>query len=228
MHLAEAIEPKPCAAASPVCVLLSGGMDSAVCLHWALETYGLGRVFAFAVNYGQRHRRELVSARQIAAAAGVELVLRTVAIPWQSSQLTGQRLDADSPVVPGRNPILATLAAAEVTERGGGEIVMGCCADDALGFPDCRPTFVVAMSAMLTAAFDRPVTLRAPFLTYTKVELLREAERLGALDAVGVSWSCYRPRSAGARSPVPCGACHACEVRAAAFDELELVDAGRR
>lgn len=224
MHFAEANEPRPYAAASPVCVLLSGGMDSAVCLHWAIETFGLGRVFAFAVNYGQQHRRELVSARQIAEEAGVELVLRTIAIPWQSSPLAWQCLDADTPV-PGRNLILATLAAAEVTGRGGGTIVMGGNADTALRSVGCLPTFVLTMSAMLTASFDRPVTLRAPFLTYRKAELVLEAMRLGALDAVMTSWSCDRPRSALVRGPAPCGACPACAARAAAFEELDLLDA---
>lgn len=211
-----------------VCVLLSGGMDSAVCLHWALDVYGRGRVFALAVNYGQRHRRELVSARQIAQDAGVELVERTVAIPWQTSQLTGGGAGDDSPVVPGRNVILATLAAAEVSARGGDTIIMGCCADDALGFPDCRPGFIQSMSPMLSAAFDTPIRLRAPFLASTKARLLEAAQRLGAIEAVGRSWSCYRPQSAGARAPVPCGRCHACEVRAAAFADAGLSDPGRR
>ena len=225
----EALSHAAAAEVSPVCVLLSGGMDSAVCLHWAIERFGRASVFALAVDYGQRHRRELVSARRIAHAAGVELVERMVAVPWGSSQLTGARADADSPVVPGRNAILAILAAAEVTARGGAAVVMGCCADDALGFPDCRAGFVRAAERMLSEAFDVPLALHAPFLERTKPELLTDAIAIdGALEAVGLSWSCYRPRSAGARGPIPCQGCHACEVRAAAFDALGLLDAGRR
>ncbi len=77
MRLVEATEPE---------------VSAAVCLHWASRAHGRGRVFAFAVNYGQRHRCELVSARQIASDAGVELVVRTIAIPLpRHDRESGQR-----------------------------------------------------------------------------------------------------------------------------------------
>lgn len=208
-------------------VLLSGGMDSAIALHWAIAEHGRERVFALSVDYGQRHRCELSSARRIARAADVEHVERTIVMPWGESLLTGGA--SASPVVPGRNVILATLAAVEVARRGGAAVVIGCCADDAAGFPDCRALFLDAMAGAVSAALDRPVKFVAPLLETSKAAMLARAARIpGALEAVVLSWSCYLPRSAGARAPIPCGECNACALRARAFDAAGRRDPGRR
>lgn len=217
------------ASLTPVVVLLSGGMDSAIALHWAVARYGRERVVALSVDYGQRHGCELVAARRIASRAGVEHVERAIVVPWGESLLTDGDGENASPIVPGRNVILATLAAAEVVRRGGTAVVIGCCADDAAGFPDCRPGFLVAMSVAISAAFDLDVELVAPLLHTPKAAMLARAARLpGALEAVDLSWSCYRPQSAGARAPIACGECNACALRARAFDAAGRRDPGRR
>jgi 7-cyano-7-deazaguanine synthase len=125
--------------------------------------------------------------------------------------------------VPGRNAILATIAAAHVP---GGRVVMGCCADDAERFADCRPAFVEALDAVLRLALD--VSLEAPLVHLSKTEALRLARTVrGAWSAVALSWSCYAPRDAGARRPVKCGSCLACVTRAAAFAEVGEPDPAR-
>jgi 7-cyano-7-deazaguanine synthase len=208
-------------------VLLSGGMDSAIALHWAIARFGRDDVFAFSIDYGQQHRRELGSARRIASIAGVEHVEREIVVPFGENLLTSG--SSGSLIVPGRNVILATLAAAEVALRGGDAVVIGCCADDAAGFPDCREGFIEAMSEAMAAAFDRAVKLLAPLLHCTKGEMLARAARIpGALAAVDLSWSCYRPQDAGARAPIPCGQCNACVLRARAFDAAGRRDPSRR
>lgn len=199
-------------------VLLSGGMDSAICLHWARERHE--DVRAISIDYGQRHVTELVSARRIARRAGVELVELRAEIPWRPSALTGAGGDV---VVAGRNGILAHIAAAQVP---GGRVVMGCCADDAARFPDCRPAYLEALSQALTLALG--VALNAPLVTLSKVDALRMASTIpGALDAVALSWSCYDPQDAGARRPIKCGRCLACEVRTKAFAEIGEPDPAR-
>jgi 7-cyano-7-deazaguanine synthase len=201
-------------------VLLSGGLDSAICLHLALERGCSLNVRAIAIDYGQRHTTELVSARRIARRAGVELLEVTAKIPWQASALTGGGGDV---VVPGRNAILATIAAAHVP---GGTVVMGCCLDDAERFPDCRPAFIDALDDMLRLALN--VRLDAPLVHRTKAEALRLARTVrGAWDAVALSWSCYAPQDAGARRPTKCGTCLACVTRAAAFAEVGEPDPAR-
>ena len=54
-------------------VLLSGGVDSATCLAMKVAEYGRDQVMALNVFYGQRHAREIESARKVAAHYGVPL-----------------------------------------------------------------------------------------------------------------------------------------------------------
>ena len=55
-------------------VLLSGGVDSSTCLAKALADCRPEDVLAVNMYYGQRHDREIQSARDIAAHYGVELM----------------------------------------------------------------------------------------------------------------------------------------------------------
>ena len=48
-------------------VLLSGGLDSSVCLGLAVKEYGAGEVLALSVFYGQKHDKELKAAEDIAS-----------------------------------------------------------------------------------------------------------------------------------------------------------------
>lgn len=58
---------------SPPLVLVSGGLDSTVCLALALHEAGAASAVSF--DYGQRHGVELQCAAGIASAYGVEHVL---------------------------------------------------------------------------------------------------------------------------------------------------------
>ena len=56
-----------------VCVLLSGGMDSAVLLQHHIHNGDQVRAIAF--DYGQRHNIELEHAEMLAASKGVDFVI---------------------------------------------------------------------------------------------------------------------------------------------------------
>jgi 7-cyano-7-deazaguanine synthase in queuosine biosynthesis len=91
-------------------------------------------------------------------------------------------------------------------------IVIGCNADDAQAFPDCREPFLraatVALSASLAGAVGKVVVL-APWVGKTKRQIAEWAHRAGAWQDVLDSQSCY----AGTR----CGECDACKLRADAI-----------
>ena len=194
-------------------VLLSGGMDSAVCLAWALRHHGnhANVVDAVCFDYGQRHAaRELEAAKRIASTARVQLTIYLVddgVGDWRPSGgslvSAGGDLFGSDVVVPGRNRAL--LAAAALTPRNEGfpdALVFGACADDQAVFEDCRPEFFRSVEAELR------IPVHTPIIDKTKKQVVSLAKTLGATNLIMMSWSCY------AGGDTPCGECGACLARA--------------
>lgn len=175
-------------------LLLSGGLDSAVCL--AL----LRPAWALAVNYDQPHAApELACAQQLATTYKAKLVTASVMIP----SVPGE---GDPAMLwPGRNLVLLSLAAALAQGAGATEVVIGANCDDQEGYPDCRPEFFAAASVAMG------VRIIAPLITLSKPEIGAEARRLGV--PIAQTWSCYYPTGEGAA----CGSCDACAGRAEAL-----------
>jgi 7-cyano-7-deazaguanine synthase len=212
-------------------VLLSGGLDSMVAAGHAREQ-GF-RLLALTVDYQQRHRIEIESARRIAAALGAE---RHILLPIDLSRFGGSALTADIEVpkrgtgnaipvtyVPARNTILLALALAWAEVAEARAIFIGANALDYSGYPDCRPAFIEAFEALANVATKAGVeggrfAIHAPLLNLSKAEIVREAQRLG-LDA-GLSWSCYDPTPDGRH----CGRCDSCRIRARGFAAAGVAD----
>ena len=113
-------------------VLLSGGLDSMVCAGLARES-GFS-ITALTVDYGQRHRVELDSARRIAAA----LADRHIVLPLDLRAFGGSALTSDIAVpkdgvgegipvtyVPARNTIFLGLALGLAEACGARDIYIG-------------------------------------------------------------------------------------------------------
>jgi 7-cyano-7-deazaguanine synthase len=211
-------------------VLLSGGLDSMVCA--ALARDAGFEVTALTIDYGQRHRVELESAREIASA----LADRHVVLPLDLRAFGGSALTDDVEVpkeglgegipvtyVPARNTIFLSLALGLAEASGAGDIFIGVNALDYSGYPDCRPAFVDEFQRLANVATKAGVEgggfrIHAPLLRMTKADIAREAARLG-LDAA-ISHSCYDPLPDGRH----CGRCDACRLRAKGFADAGLAD----
>lgn len=221
------------AAVRKAVVLLSGGLDSATCLYWA-RAQGY-RPLALTVHYGQRHGRELRSARALARSAGAPLRAVRVALPWLggSALVDPSRRLPDVPLarigaggipstyVPGRNTILLALAASLADAADAEAIVIGANALDYSGYPDCRPAFTrafarVARLGTQRGSEGRGLRVLAPLLRKDKAAIVRLALRLKV--PLALTWSCY----AGGRAP--CGRCDSCKLRAKGFAEAGLPD----
>jgi len=203
-------------------VLLSGGMDSTAALYWAIERYGSAH--AITIEYGQRHWIEIPHARKIAGNAyakhsHVTLGAKGVGMGSLLTALNGVITEANS-VVPGRNLLFLWAGAVFAKTNGQRAVVMGACAEDQAGYADCRPTTFAAMEAALRLGLEWDGDIVAPYINASKLEILRDAERMGCLPAMRESWSCYDPQQVPGgqvddRSP--CGACPACVKRDAAW-----------
>lgn len=211
-------------------ILLSGGLDSMVCAALAREQ-GF-KIVALTVDYGQRHRVELESARAIASLLAHEhIVLPLDLTAFGGSALT-DAIDVPKdgvgegiPVtyVPARNTIFLSLALGLAEASGAHDIYIGVNALDYSGYPDCRPEFIHAFQDLANRATKAGVEgqhfhIHAPLVGMTKADITREAERLGLDPAL--SHSCYDPLPDGRH----CGLCDACRLRAKGFAEAGIAD----
>lgn len=194
-------------------VLFSGGMDSTVCLYRALRRFGVSRVRALTIDYGQRSgQREIEAAGAIVTPLGVSWDVVVIDVPWWRSTglVGGGNVEGAAAVVPGRNTILVTLGAAHAQQHGLGEVWIGVCENDHAIFSDCRPSWATAIGNALVTSLG--IALAAPLIGLSKQVVVEEAARLGAADAIRRSWSCYTPRGVE-----QCGECGACRQRAIGF-----------
>lgn len=214
-------------------VLLSGGLDSSTALYWALRIKRWN-CRAIAFDYGQRHRRELRSARSLARAAGVPLDVVSFRLPWGGSRLLDRGPLPDHPLgaigrgpipstyVPARNTVFLSFALSCADALEIPNVVIGANALDYSGYPDCRPDFLRAMEKVgrrgtrLGAELKKPPRLWAPLLRLDKAAIVRLAFRLGV--PLARTWSCYAGKSR------PCGRCDSCRLRIEGFRRAGRAD----
>jgi 7-cyano-7-deazaguanine synthase len=214
-------------------VLLSGGLDSYTAAAIAKAD---GFVLdALTIHYGQRHAREVESARQVARALGVEqhkeltVDLRPIGGSSLTTDLEVPR-DRDlgaagipSTYVPARNTIFLALALGWAEVIGARDLVVGVNALDYSGYPDCRPEFVRAFEALADVATRAGVEgarfrVHTPLIHMSKAQIISRGVELG-LD-YGLTHSCYDPAASGR----PCGHCDSCVLRAKGFAEAGVAD----
>ncbi|MGH9179516.1 MAG: 7-cyano-7-deazaguanine synthase QueC [Acidimicrobiales bacterium] len=224
-------------------VILSGGLDSTVCMAVA-RADGAEPALALTFDYGQRHRTELERAALVAAHFGAEhLVVQLDMGRWGGSALTDPSIDVPPPsppgedgsgaghhaipvtYVPARNLVFLSLAVGIAEVRACDAVYLGVNALDYSGYPDCRPEFVESFRATAALALKRgvegrPVDVRTPLVSLTKADIVRRGVALAA--PLHLSWSCYRA------GPEPCGACDACDLRAKGFAAAGLADPALR
>lgn len=204
-------------------VLLSGGLDSATALAVARDE-GF-ECYALSFDYGQRHDRELESARRVAGALGAKqhLVLRLdlraiggsaltadIAVPKSRSE---SEMSAGIPVtyVPARNTIFLSHALAWAEVLGSSDIFIGVNALDYSGYPDCRPEYTEAFERLANLATRAGVEgrmrlrIHTPLIDLSKAQIVRRGTELGV--DFGLTWSCYELSRTGARAAAATPAC---------------------
>lgn len=218
-------------------VLLSGGLDSTVCMGLA-GTEGGRPALALTFDYGQRHRLELERAAAVAEALGAEqLVVQLDTRPWGGSALTDPAIPVPFPsvgsrrgpatgsipstYVPARNIIFLAVALGVAEARGADRVWIGVNALDYSGYPDCRPELMDAFRRVAALGQRRgvegdPVEIRTPLVALGKADIVRLGVDHGL--PLELTWSCYRG------GPAPCGDCDACALRARGFAGAGVVD----
>jgi 7-cyano-7-deazaguanine synthase len=217
-------------------VLLSGGQDSTTCLAWALERFAHVETIGF--DYGQRHaveltmrdtvRREIVSIRdawreRLGPDHMISLAyLGEIGTTAMTSEMEISFDAAGLPntFVPARNLAFLTAAAAVAYRRGLKHIVGGMCETDYSGYPDCRDDTIKAQQAALSLGLGQPVVIHTPLMWLTKADTWAMTQELGGDALVDLvvehTHTCYLgDRTHRHAWGYGCGACPACELRAA-------------
>ncbi len=215
-------------------VLVSGGLDSTTVLAIA-QSEGY-ECYTLSFDYGQRHRAELVAAKQLSAGMNaikhktVTLDLRTIG----GSALTDDGIEVPEeqsdgiPVtyVPARNTVFLSIALGWAEVLGANDIFIGVNAVDYSGYPDCRADYIKAYETMANLATRSAVegsTLRiqTPLIDLSKADIIKRGTELNVDYAMTVS--CYQANPQGQA----CGKCDSCRLRKTGFSEAGIVDPTR-
>jgi len=221
-------------------VILSGGQDSTTCLFWAKQNYN--EVHAITFDYGQRHKVEINAAKKVAKLAQIssheiidvpnclissspltsknDLELYT---DYESmSEVIGNRQEVT--LVPMRNALFLTIAANRAEAKNIKTIVTGVCQMDDANYDDCRQLFIDSTEKYINTALGHdhretvPITVETPLMFLNKAESINLASKVGALEALAFSHTCY------AGEYPPCGRCHSCVLRAQGFKDASVKD----
>jgi 7-cyano-7-deazaguanine synthase len=222
-------------------VLFSGGQDSTTCLADALSRYA--RVETIGFDYGQRHSVELSQRGRIRAGLaqisplwrerlGEDCVISIPALGeisqtalTRETEIAFEASGLPNTFVPGRNILFLTFAAALAYRRGISRLVGGMCETDYSGYPDCRDATIRATEAALSLGLDRTIMIETPLMWLDKAATWRLCEELGGEALIDLvreeTHSCYLGER-GRRFDwgYGCGACPACELRAAGYEKF--------
>ena len=210
-------------------VLLSGGLDSATALAMAVSERGADKVAAVTFSYGQRHSsQETRAAVKVSQHYGIRHVLHSLpnvfaesgcallenanaAIRHESYAEQIRKYGKVDTYVPFRNGVLIANAAAYAVSVGASEVWYGAHRDDTAGeaYPDCTPDFHIAMAGAVYAGSGNACRLKAPFLHWSKADIVGRGLALGV--PYHLTWSCYEGEDK------PCGKCATCIDGAKAF-----------
>ncbi len=214
-------------------VLLSGGLDSSTVLAIAaVQGYEL---VALTFDYGQKHAKELESARKVARHFAVRehIVMGLDLGRFADSSLTRKDLDVPdgkpnrelggipTTYVPGRNIVFLSVASSLAESIGADAVFIAANAVDFSGYPDCTPEFMGAFQRVLEVGTKvgvqgRPVRIETPIIDMSKADIVREAVRLRV--PLESTWSCYRGGT------LACGKCDSCLLRIRGFEEAGVID----
>lgn len=206
-------------------IIVSGGMDSITMLHEFEKEIALAVTF----DYGSNHaKKEIEFAKQHCAELGIEHIIIPLSFMhdyFKSSLLEGadaipeghyESENMKSTVVPFRNGIMLAIACGLAESRGLKNVMIANHGGDHAIYPDCRGTFISAMSEAMAYGTYENVKINAPYTGITKTDIAKRGAALG-ID-YSKTWSCYKG------GDKHCGKCGTCVERKEAMMEAGIED----
>ena len=204
-----------------VIVMLSGGIDSATTLFWALNN-GY-EVIALSINYKWRPKKEIKASRKLAELAKVSLIevpmpyimgaidLRMEGFPIPSAE------NAPEGFIPLKNLVFYSVGAYFAEMYGCNKIIGGHIHEDIKKFSDVGENFFQNLENLIKISKHgkdlHNIEILIPFSNKTKEEVLKLAGELNV--PIDLTWSCY------ADYDEPCGNCSSCISRQKAMKQFK-------
>jgi 7-cyano-7-deazaguanine synthase len=208
------------------CVLLSGGLDSAVLL---ADEASRGEVVPVYVAVGLAwEEAERSAVRRFLDAAALPTARPLVSLSVDMTDVyasqhwarTGAAPAYDTPdedvYLAGRNIVLLGKAGVFCAAAGASRLVIGTL--DHNPFPDATPAFRAAMAQALSLGLAHAIDIAAPYAAASKTEVIRRGVALGV--PLDLTLSCMAPRRVQeVQKPLflHCGRCSKCRERHEAF-----------
>lgn len=204
-------------------ILLSGGMDSSLCVVEAIEAgYSPATMH---LNYGQKtESRELKSFYDISDYYEIEQrLVSDVSYLTRigGSSLTDPDIDVEtadlestlipSSYVPFRNGNILAIAAAWAETIEAEALYIGAVETDGSGYPDCRRNFFDAFEEAINLGTKPETNLKiiTPIINLSKAGIVKRGIELNL--PFELTWSCYSD------SEKACGVCDSCALRLRGF-----------
>lgn len=206
-----------------LCVL-SGGLDSGVCLGIANDEFAEVSVIFF--NYGQKtYQREKKCVEQLVRHYQIA-DFQEINLPWLKDFGVSALFDKDFTLteetqtfeyVPFRNSILLSIATAYAESKEMSAIFIGSTGGDHI-CPDNSPSYIKAFQNLIAEGtmIKKDIELRAPLLTGDKKTAIEIAQKLKV--PLQYTWSCHN------NVDEACGTCSNCRARKEAFSQVGIED----
>ena len=214
--------------------LLSGGLDSSVTAFIA-KNKGYD-IYALTIKYGQRHKKEIDSAKQIARFLNAKkhTIIDLNLKKFGGSSLTDKSIEVEtghhiksigkkipSTYVPARNTIFLSIALAFAEVEEADSVFIGATSTDYSGYPDCRSEYFEAFQKMADLATKKGVEgkkiqIKTPLLNMSKKDIIIKGDSLRV--PFEKTWSCYKGKHKA------CGRCDSCLLRLKGFKEAGIKD----
>ena len=205
-------------------IILSGGMDSVTMLYEYQQQIALAVTFDYGSNHAKKeiafaklHCERLQIPHLIIPLAFMQEYFHSSLLEGADAIPEGSYDDANmkSTVVPFRNGIMLSIACGIAETNGLKRVMIANHGGDHSIYPDCRPSFINAMSEAMQNGTYENIVIDAPYTNISKTEIARHGKQLGI--NYDETWSCYKG------GDTPCGKCGTCVEREEALREAGII-----
>ena len=202
-----------------IVISFSGGMDSSVLLHMAVDR-GYSDIHLLSFDYGQRHKRELGCIdlqtsnikKKYEKVKPITITTKTLDVSYIKSIANKSSLtntDIDNPkikemagdaqpvsYVPFRNTMFLSIACAYAETNECDTVWYGAAQADSLaGYWDGSQEFIQSVNGLVSLNRKSKIKIEAPLITMSKKDIVLEGIRLKV--PFEHTWTCYSNREDG-------------------------------